>query len=56
MIAAWLNVSGVRVTVHSEPVDGWHPMSIGAPAAADKYQPLPDEVAVDLRRAFDLSV
>ena len=30
MIAAWLNVSGVRVTVHSDPVDGWHPMSIRA--------------------------
>jgi hypothetical protein len=29
---------------------------IGAPAAADKYQPLADEVAVDLRRAYDLNV
>jgi hypothetical protein len=56
MIAAWLNVSGVRVAVHSDPVDGWHPTVIGAPAAADKYQPPADEVAVDLRRAYDLNV
>jgi hypothetical protein len=27
MIAAWLNVSGVRVAVHSDPVYGWHAMS-----------------------------
>ena len=41
-IAAWLNVSGVRVAVHSDPVDGWHPMVIGAPAAAGKHRPLAD--------------
>jgi hypothetical protein len=47
---------GVRVAVHSDPVDEWHPMVIGAAAAADEYQPLADEVAVDLRRAYDLNV
>jgi hypothetical protein len=29
---------------------------IGASAAADKYQPLAHEVAVDLRRAYHLNV
>jgi hypothetical protein len=41
-------MSGVRVAVHSDPVDGWHPMVIAAPLA--------DEVAVDLRWAYDLNV
>jgi hypothetical protein len=44
------------VAVHSDPVDGWHPTVIGAPAAAGRYQPLADEIAVDLRRAYDLNV
>jgi len=44
------------VAVHSAPVDGWHPLVIGAPAAAGRYQPLADEIAVDLRRAYDLNV
>jgi len=29
---------------------------IGAPAAAGRYQPLAHEIAVDLRRAYDLNV
>jgi hypothetical protein len=56
MIATWLNVAELRVAVHSDPVNGWHPRVVGAPAAADKYQPPADEVAIDLRRAYDLNI
>ena len=34
MIATWLGVAGVRIAVHSDPLNGWHPMVIGAPAPA----------------------
>jgi hypothetical protein len=56
MIATWLNVTGVRVAVHPDPIDGWHPKVIGAPAVAGKYQPLADEVAMDLRWTYELNV
>ncbi len=55
MIATWLNVAGLDVAVQTDPVHGWHPIVIGPPAPANKYQQLADEVATDMRRAYALS-
>jgi predicted RecB family endonuclease len=56
MIATWLHVAGVRVAVHPDRVYGWHPMVIAAPSATDKYQQLAEEVASELRLAYELNV
>jgi hypothetical protein len=55
MIATWLNVAELHVVVQPDPVRGWHPIVIGSPAVANKYQQLADEVAMDLRMAYELS-
>jgi hypothetical protein len=55
MIAIWLSAPGVHVAVQPDPVHGWHPIVIGSPAAANKYQQLADELAMDLRRAYELN-
>jgi hypothetical protein len=55
MIATWLNVSGVQVAVHPDPVDGWRPVIVAARSSADKYQQLADEVASELRLAYELN-
>ena len=55
MIATWLNVA-VHVAVQPDLVRGWHPMVIAAPSATDKYQRLAEEVASELRLAYELNV
>jgi hypothetical protein len=55
MIATWLSVPGLQVSVHPDPFVGWEPRVIAAPTVAAKYQPLAEEVAADLRRAYELS-
>jgi hypothetical protein len=54
MIATWLNVAGLDVAVQPDPFHGWLPV-VTAPALADSYQQLADELAVDLRRAYKLN-
>ena len=57
MIANWLDVAQcgrVRVAVHSDPPNGWHPAVVGAPAAADKDPR--DEAAIELGRACNLNL
>jgi hypothetical protein len=56
MIATWLNVAGLDVAVQPDPVRGWHPIVISSSAVANKYQQIADELAVDLRRAYQLNV
>jgi hypothetical protein len=51
IISTWLNVP---TAVHPDAVAGWEPRVLAAPAVAAKYQPLAEDVAVDLRRAYDL--
>jgi hypothetical protein len=52
MIAAWLNVWGVQVSVRPDPVAGWHPVIVAARSSPDKYQRSADFVASrDVRRA-----
>jgi hypothetical protein len=55
MIATWLCIPGLKVSVHPNPFAGWEPKVIAAPAVAAKYQPLAEEVATDLRRVYELS-
>jgi hypothetical protein len=52
MIARWL---GVQVAVQQHPVDGWHPTVIAAPFTAARYQELAEELAMDLRLAYELN-
>jgi hypothetical protein len=40
MIATWLCIPGLKVSVHQNPFAGWEPKVIAAPAVAAKYQPL----------------
>jgi hypothetical protein len=55
MIATWLCIPGLKVSVHPNPFAGWEPRVIAAPALAAKYQPLAEGVATDLRRVYELS-
>jgi hypothetical protein len=55
MIATWLSVSGVQMSVQPDPVDGWHPVIVAARSSPDKYQQLADEVASELRLVYDLN-
>jgi hypothetical protein len=55
MITTWLGVPALQVSVRPDPFVGWEPQVIGVPTIAEKYQPLAEEVPVDLRRAYELS-
>jgi hypothetical protein len=55
MITTWLNVTGVKVGVEPDPVDGWHPVIVAARSSPDRYQQLADEVASQLRLVYDLN-
>jgi hypothetical protein len=55
MIATWLCIPSLKVSVHPNQFAGWEPRVIAAPAVAAKYQPLAEEVATDLRRVYELS-
>jgi hypothetical protein len=54
MITAWLSVPGLHVSIRPDPFIEWEPQVIAAPTIAAKYQPLAEEVAADLRRAYEL--
>jgi hypothetical protein len=54
MIADRINVGGVFVKVHADPVYGWHPTVITAPAAAVRCQQMAEEIARELRAQYDL--
>ena len=56
MIATWLNVTGVKVAVQPDPVDGWHPVIVAGRSSVDKYQQLAEEVASELRLVYELNV
>jgi len=56
MIATWLAVPGVHVVVRSDPVLVWRPSVVGTQAVANRYQQVADEVANDLRLAYELSL
>jgi hypothetical protein len=51
-LPVWLNMAGVRVAVHPDGI----PWSSARRPLAGKYQPLAEEVAMDLRRAYELNV
>jgi hypothetical protein len=55
MITTWLNVTGVKVGVEPDPVDGWHPVIVAARSYPDRHQELADEVASQLRLVHDLN-
>ena len=55
MIAARLNVGGVFIAVHKDPVYGWHPTVVTRPAAAINAQMAAEEIAKELRAEFDLA-
>jgi hypothetical protein len=55
MIATWLSVPGLQVTVHPDPFVGWGPRVIAAPTVAAKYQPLAEELAVTCGGPYELS-
>jgi hypothetical protein len=54
MITVWLSVPGLQVSIRPDPFVEWEPQVIAAPTIAAKYQPLAEEVAADLRRAYEL--
>jgi hypothetical protein len=54
MITTWLNVTGVKVGVEPDPVEGWHPVIVAARSSPDRYQQLAD-VASQLRLVYDLN-
>jgi hypothetical protein len=51
IISKWLDVP---ITVYPNAVSGWEPKVLAQPAIVAQYQPLAEEVAVDLRRAYEL--
>jgi hypothetical protein len=55
MIATWLCIPSLKVSVYPDQFGGWEPRVIAAPAVATKYQPLAEEVATDLSRVYELS-
>jgi hypothetical protein len=56
MIAAWVPCVRGASGRAFRPGRWMASLVIGAPAAAGRYQPLAHEIAVDLRRAYDLNV
>ena len=54
MIADRINVGGTFVKVHPDPVYGWHPTVMVAPAKAVRCQQLAEEIARELRAQYDL--
>ncbi|HEY1806392.1 MAG TPA: hypothetical protein VGG45_18115 [Terracidiphilus sp.] len=55
LIAARIGSDGVFVAVHKDPVHGWHPTVITAPAAAYKCQVMAEQIADELRAKYELS-
>jgi hypothetical protein len=54
LIMARIGVGGVFVAVHKDPVFGWHPTVVAAPATAYRCQLAAEEIAKELRTMYDL--
>jgi hypothetical protein len=55
LIAARIGVGGVFVAVNKDPVYGWHPTVMAAPAAAYNCQVMAEKIAEELRAKYELS-
>jgi hypothetical protein len=55
MLTSLLNITGVKVGVEPDQIDGWHPVIVAARSSADKYKQLADEVASELRLVYELN-
>lgn len=55
LIAARIGLGGVFVTVSKDPVFGWHPTVMTAPAAAYNCQVMAEQIAEELRAKYELS-
>jgi transcriptional regulator with XRE-family HTH domain len=56
MIMAKINIDGVHVAVHADPVYGWHPTVFATPSQAAKCQQVAEQIATQLRTKFDLKI
>jgi transcriptional regulator with XRE-family HTH domain len=54
LIAARLNVGGVYIEVHKDPLYGWHPTVVTFPAQAVNCQVAVEEIANNLRPYYDI--
>jgi hypothetical protein len=54
LVSARICVSGVFVSVQKDPIYGWYPTVVSAPAASSLCQVLADEIAAELRFEYDL--
>jgi DNA-binding XRE family transcriptional regulator len=55
MIAAGINIGGVYIEVHHDPLYGWHPTVVTFPAQAVNCQNTAEEIAKNLRIYFVLA-
>ena len=55
LIGARIGLGGVFVAVHKDPVRGWHPTVIAAPAAAYNCQVMAEQIAEELRVKYEMS-
>ena len=55
LIAARMGLGGVFVAVNKDPVYGWHPIVMTAPAAAYNCQVMAEQIAEELRAKYELS-
>jgi NADH:ubiquinone oxidoreductase subunit 2 (subunit N) len=54
MIGAHINLGGIFIKVHADPVHGWHPTVITTPGNVIRCQQMAEEAARGLRIKFDL--
>jgi hypothetical protein len=55
LIAQQIGIGGVMVAVNPDPIYGWHPTVITAPAQAINAQILAEKAAQELRALYDLA-